>query len=268
MIKRRLVNFAKKKCILSFYLSITFTFYVFKKTVDNNFLCIECNWHDNNLVQLKQLSERNESNNTLLSFFNLIFCGCLFVILQNNNLFFFTQVKMNWKIFKNMKCSAINCSLFKCLSVSNFSFKLTLILNNTFYSITFGHMTRINLIHPSELTDQHLLAEHREIKRIPNVISSGKYSLQWAPSEYTIGTWHVKFFYDKLSFLRDRYESIYEECIKRWFQVVRYSESFVHIEWLDNWYTTNKEAIQISKRRIQEKLDMRQWFYRMNWVLI
>ena len=28
-------------------------------------------------------------------------------------------------------------------------------------------MTRINLIHPSELTDQHLFAEFREIKMIP-----------------------------------------------------------------------------------------------------
>ena len=39
-------------------------------------------------------------------------------------------------------------------------------------------MTRINLINVEELTDQHLLAEHREIKRIPNVISKGKYSLK------------------------------------------------------------------------------------------
>jgi hypothetical protein len=38
-------------------------------------------------------------------------------------------------------------------------------------------MTRINLIPVNELTDQHLLAEHREIKRIPNVILSGRYNL-------------------------------------------------------------------------------------------
>jgi hypothetical protein len=32
-------------------------------------------------------------------------------------------------------------------------------------------MTRINTgIPPKELTDKHLLAEHREIKRIPNCI--------------------------------------------------------------------------------------------------
>ncbi|HGJ5874346.1 MAG TPA: pyrimidine dimer DNA glycosylase/endonuclease V [Arsenophonus apicola] len=29
-------------------------------------------------------------------------------------------------------------------------------------------MTRINVIPPNELCDQHLLAEHRELTRIPN----------------------------------------------------------------------------------------------------
>ena len=28
-------------------------------------------------------------------------------------------------------------------------------------------MTRINIVHPSELTDQHLIAEYREITMVP-----------------------------------------------------------------------------------------------------
>lgn len=39
-------------------------------------------------------------------------------------------------------------------------------------------MTRINIVPVEKLYDQHLLAEHREIKRIPNVIKQGKYSLK------------------------------------------------------------------------------------------
>ena len=36
-------------------------------------------------------------------------------------------------------------------------------------------MTRVNVgIPPVELVDQHLLAEHREIKRIPNCVAKGK----------------------------------------------------------------------------------------------
>lgn len=34
-------------------------------------------------------------------------------------------------------------------------------------------MTRINLIAPAELCDQHLLAEHRELTRIPNAVAKG-----------------------------------------------------------------------------------------------
>lgn len=40
-------------------------------------------------------------------------------------------------------------------------------------------MTRVNLIPVESLTMQHLLAEHREIKRIPNVIKSGNCEFQY-----------------------------------------------------------------------------------------
>ena len=39
-------------------------------------------------------------------------------------------------------------------------------------------MTRINLVPPEELCDQHLLAEHRELTRIPNAVAKGKYHLK------------------------------------------------------------------------------------------
>ena len=75
-------------------------------------------------------------------------------------------------------------------------------------------MTRINVgIHPSELPIKMLIAEHREIKRIPNCIKSGRYSLDGIPSKFTLGTGHVKFFYNKLAYLRRRYELIYLTCI-------------------------------------------------------
>ena len=39
-------------------------------------------------------------------------------------------------------------------------------------------MTRINVgISPAELNDKHLIAEHREIKRIPNCVAKGKYNI-------------------------------------------------------------------------------------------
>ena len=63
-------------------------------------------------------------------------------------------------------------------------------------------MTRINLVPPAELCDQHLLAEHRELTRIPNAVAKGKFSLKGQPSDYKLGEGHVRFFFNKLMFLK------------------------------------------------------------------
>ena len=66
-------------------------------------------------------------------------------------------------------------------------------------------MTRINLVPPTELCDQHLLAEHRELTRIPNAVAKGKFSLKGQPEDYKLGEGHVRFFFNKLAFLKQRY---------------------------------------------------------------
>ena len=74
-------------------------------------------------------------------------------------------------------------------------------------------MTRINVGIPVvELTRQHLIAEHREIKRVPNAIKNGRYSLHNQPNTFTLGKGHVKFFYTRLLYLQNRYEDLYDEC--------------------------------------------------------
>lgn len=55
-------------------------------------------------------------------------------------------------------------------------------------------MTRINCVPVEELTDKHLLAEYRELPRIFNLARA----VEDAPTEYVLGTGHMKFFYDKL----------------------------------------------------------------------
>lgn len=92
-------------------------------------------------------------------------------------------------------------------------------------------MTRINVgINPHELPSKLLLAEHREIKRIPNVIKSGRFVLAGQPKAFTLGTGHVKFFYTKLNFLKKRYQSLHQECLVRQFNVQDYSSAWDGIE--------------------------------------
>lgn len=118
-------------------------------------------------------------------------------------------------------------------------------------------MTRINCgIPPEELTDRHLMAEHREIKRIPNCVSKGKYSMSNQPTQFTLGTGHIKFFYDKLLYLKNRYENIYQECRNRNFNVTYYGNAWdnVPIELMNDYHPTNND-IQIITERINQKLN-------------
>lgn len=125
-------------------------------------------------------------------------------------------------------------------------------------------MTRVNLVWVKELYDQHLLSEHREIKRIPNVIKSWKYYLDKIPNNYVLGTWHVKFFYNKLQFLHKRYIDIYNECLNRNFKVENYEESFMNLPTeLYNDYIPNEKEIDINKQRLKEKYKPN--FYRYYW---
>lgn len=89
-------------------------------------------------------------------------------------------------------------------------------------------MTRINaFISPADLCDKHLLAEHREIVRIPNQVKAGKLSNVNQPKHFTLGTGHVKFFRDKLLFLNRRYTELYAECKARGFNVQNMKASFI-----------------------------------------
>lgn len=118
-------------------------------------------------------------------------------------------------------------------------------------------MTRINLVPPSELCDQHLLAEHRELTRIPNAVLRGRYSLQNQPKEYTLGKGHVKFFYDKFFFLLNRYLEIERECLDRGFNVVhKWPGETINLEsrfFLN--YKPTPEALALNRARIAERLE-------------
>ena len=118
-------------------------------------------------------------------------------------------------------------------------------------------MTRINVgIPPAELTDKHLLAEHREIKRIPNCVAKGKYNMDGIPGRFKLGKGHVKFFYDKLLYLKRRYDSLYNECRKRGFNVQNYSNAWRGTpKHLMNDYTPTDRDRAIIRQRIQEKLN-------------
>ena len=118
-------------------------------------------------------------------------------------------------------------------------------------------MTRINVgIEPKYLTNKHLLAEHREITRIPRAIKVGKFSFRNMPEKFTLGNGHVKFFYNKIKYLHSRYIALYNECIERGFNVSNYSSAFdgIPAEFYNDYNPSHADMIIIIDR-ILEKLS-------------
>jgi deoxyribonuclease (pyrimidine dimer) len=83
-------------------------------------------------------------------------------------------------------------------------------------------MTRINAnIHPASLLDQHLMAEYRELPMVYAALTRSLKTksltdvLRAIPKEFTLNTGHVKFFYNKLKFLDQRYALLKVELLKR-----------------------------------------------------
>lgn len=123
-------------------------------------------------------------------------------------------------------------------------------------------MTRISsTIKPIELCDLMVKAEHREIKRIPNVIkkklAEGKeVDLSKQPENFKLGTGHVIFFYDKLAYLHERYKQLLAECRERNFDVTDYNNCFEGLpEHLYNDWTPTKDVRTIVTQRVNERLQ-------------
>jgi deoxyribonuclease (pyrimidine dimer) len=119
-------------------------------------------------------------------------------------------------------------------------------------------MTRINCGIPvEELANKHLFAELREMKRIPNCIIKGRFNLANQPKEFTLGTGHVKFFYDKLLYLKNRNDLLYNECLRRGINASDYTESYLaaikKFPKLANDYTPSDRDRSIIRERIKER---------------
>jgi deoxyribonuclease (pyrimidine dimer) len=120
-------------------------------------------------------------------------------------------------------------------------------------------MTRINAsIPPKLLTNKHLLAEHREIKRIPNVVASKGYDPSTIPSEFRMGKGHVKFFYNKQKYLLNRYVELHRECLCRGFNVQNYTQAFLQHLNTQHWGDTQDtaEMTQLVAQRINTRLGL------------
>lgn len=133
-------------------------------------------------------------------------------------------------------------------------------------------MTRINTINPRCLLDSHLIAEWRELPRIPNTIISGKAKIDFKkiPDKFCLGIGHAIFFYNKLTFLEKRHAAICKEMDKRGIKrdpTIRVDLSRlpdVYRVALCNDYQPTIEDQLLSIDRICERFELRKKPYRFH----
>ena len=131
-------------------------------------------------------------------------------------------------------------------------------------------MTRINLINPSELSDQHLIAEYREIFMIGSALQRSLKSRNWnktkatIPEEFTLNVGHVRFFYDKGKYLNKRYLKLIREIQARGMKPNpkrKFKKEQQPNDLYQDWEPTPKD-IELIKARIIEKLKQKIKWYR------
>lgn len=131
-------------------------------------------------------------------------------------------------------------------------------------------MTRINVIEPRLLTDSWLLAEYRELPRISTLARQ----IEDAPGRYVLGTGHVKFFYNKGTYLAKRFTAIVAELQRRGY-VLQHTKYRAHPEGLNNDWIPDYEAVIVNVQRLLSKFDAGQkhkmcgeWIEREDWLTL
>ena len=130
-------------------------------------------------------------------------------------------------------------------------------------------MTRVNVVPVDELTNQHLMAEWREIPHVPKALartikSKAGFNPKKVASEYLLNTGHVYFFYDKLRFLEKRLRQIQCELLERGYNID--GQRIVKFDGFHpkfyNDYDPSPEARKINRARIYERLWTKPHLYK------
>ena len=131
-------------------------------------------------------------------------------------------------------------------------------------------MTRINLVPITELSDQHLVAEYREIFMVGPSLQRSLKSLNWnktketLPKEFTLNIGHVKFFYNKGKYLYNRYLELIKEMKNRGMRPDPLRK-FKREQWPDelfNDWTPSANDLEIIRERIQIRIKQKPNWYR------
>lgn len=121
-------------------------------------------------------------------------------------------------------------------------------------------MTRINAHIPvTFLCDEHLKAEHREIKRVCNRYMQrlSKNKFDDIPSTFRLGTGHELFFINKPTYTLLRFKEIHQECINRGFNMTDFSDNWDVYEKKDSHLFVDYPYSETDNKLIIERITER-----------
>jgi|PlaIllAssembly_1097288.scaffolds.fasta_scaffold00001_28 deoxyribonuclease (pyrimidine dimer) len=128
---------------------------------------------------------------------------------------------------------------------------------------------RCNLIFPWFLTDQHLIAEKRELRMIPPLlqkrIDSGKHTTLDIPRRFTLGKGHMLFWLDKMLYLSKRYDALTEEMGRRGFNAdpsLTFDMKCAILSSMDNDWEPQPEDYDIIVTRLRDRVREKPGWYR------
>lgn len=131
-------------------------------------------------------------------------------------------------------------------------------------------MTRVNAdLDPRTLKRLHLLAELREITMVPAALRRSLRTIEPndikknIPKKFVLSTGHVRFFYDKLTFLINRFFKLIEEMERRGFnpdhdRIIAFA-GFDDM-WYNDWIPTDEDN-KLIIARINERIAQKPHLY-------
>lgn len=127
---------------------------------------------------------------------------------------------------------------------------------------------RINVIPPEYLTDNHLIAEYREIKMAPHYYRKSKNSNRGIDrsrisEHYVLNSGHAYFWYNKMGYVRKRFYAIIKEMRSRGFTTNYTDISYLGVARKDfGDYDVTVEDLKLNLERILDRINKQPHWYK------
>lgn len=122
-------------------------------------------------------------------------------------------------------------------------------------------MVRVNIINPSKLADQHLIAEYNEILMLLGFVKKNP-NKKVCGTDYCLGEGHINFFKDKLLYLKKRHELLKKEMLNRGFKPLKTIDLSCFADCLKKEWSPSLNDFNIINERLKSKILSKPNYYK------